>query len=211
MKNKLLYTFYSFFFVTSSVIAETNLDQQMSLQDKQQTGIVNLTLKQRQALGMWIDHHYQPINDTSSTESAELQNLNKSSIKPPLDNPVQYMLVQNLGKGQELILSDRSQWIIHPEDLSISQGWKESTKISIEHGFDAGFPFILMNLDTHQSVKARLWTKEENPTPQASTQENSKAGTENPTKPTELPPENRSASPAEPATPPATPPANAQP
>ncbi|NDE83016.1 MAG: hypothetical protein EB051_05340, partial [Chlamydiia bacterium] len=52
-----------FCLITAGSMAATNLDQQMSLQDKQQTGIVNLSLKQRQSLALWIDRYYVPIDD----------------------------------------------------------------------------------------------------------------------------------------------------
>jgi hypothetical protein len=43
---------------SAELLAGTNFDQQMSLQEKQQTGVVNLTLKQRMALASWIDNNY---------------------------------------------------------------------------------------------------------------------------------------------------------
>lgn len=145
-------------------MAATNLDQQMSLQDKQQTGIVNLSLKQRQSLALWIDRYYVPIDDPSAQNGSKAETGEISKKQSLSSQSETFLLMKNLNGGKELILNDLRQWVIDPDDVSISQKWEESAQIRVEQGFDTAFPFILMNLKTDESVKARLWQTTDQPT-----------------------------------------------
>ncbi|MCX6986819.1 MAG: hypothetical protein NT065_01480 [Chlamydiae bacterium] len=145
-----------FCFITAGSMAATNLDQQMSLQDKQQTGIVNLTLKQRQSLALWIDRYYVPIDDPSSPNGSKIETGEISKNQSLSAQSETFLLMKNLNGGKQLILNDLRQWVIDPEDVSITQKWEESAQIRVEQGFDTAFPFILMNMKTDEGVKARL-------------------------------------------------------
>lgn len=152
-------------------MAATNLDQQMSLQDKQQTGIVNLTLKQRQSLALWIDRYYVPIDDPSAQNGSKAETGDISKKQSLSSQSETFLLMKNLNGGKQLILNDLRQWVIDPEDVSITQKWEESAQIRVEQGFDTAFPFILMNMKTDEGVKARLWQTTDQPTSTINKQE----------------------------------------
>lgn len=130
----------------------TNLDQQMSLQDKQLTGIVNLTLKQKQALGSWIDKHYVPMGQAPVQTAPEMT----PQPTPPMPQAAsQLSLNINLNNGQELVLSDMTRWQIHPQDVMLSSVWVAPSSLSVKPGTDPSYPFVITNLSSNQSVRAK--------------------------------------------------------
>ena len=143
--------------LAAPLMASTNLDQQMSLQDKQQTGVVNLTLKQRQALASWIDKHYTPIGQAPLPQEATQppsQMMQQPSMQQ--NTPSQSLsLTINLNNGAELILSDATRWQIHPQDVVISSVWIAPSALSVAAGTDPSYPFVITNLSSKQSVRAK--------------------------------------------------------
>lgn len=134
---------------TSSLLAATNLDQQMTLQEKQQTGVVNLTLKQKQTLAAWIDNHYTPTSDMQPTHPSQ---------QPGPHAPAQehaLTLSVNSQNGQQLLLSDGSRWQIHPQDVKTSSIWLTPITVGIKRGTDPNYPYIITNISTNQSVRAK--------------------------------------------------------
>ena len=134
---------------TSSLLAVTNLDQQMTLQEKQQTGVVNLTLKQKQALAAWIDGHYTLTSEAQSSNPTQPAQPNAAMQEHALTLSV------NSQNGQQLLLSDGSRWQIHPQDVKISSIWLTPITVGLKRGTDPNFPYIITNLSTNQSVRAK--------------------------------------------------------
>lgn len=146
--------------LAAPLMASTNLDQQMSLQDKQQTGVVNLTLKQRQALASWIDKHYTPIGQSPLPQQPQAPQQPPSQMmqQPSMqqNTPNQSLsLTINLNNGAELILSDATRWQIHPQDVVISSVWIAPSALSVAAGTDPSYPFVITNLSSKQSVRAK--------------------------------------------------------
>jgi len=126
---------------TSPMLAATNLDQQMTLPEKQQTGVVNLTLKQKQALASWIDLNYMPM---STLQQA-----------PPVAQENALSLSVNGQNGQQLILSDYTRWQVHPQDVTTSSAWIAAVPLTVKAGTDPMYPYVLTNTTTGQSVRAK--------------------------------------------------------
>jgi hypothetical protein len=126
---------------TSPMLAATNLDQQMTLPEKQQTGVVNLTLKQKQALASWIDLNYMPM---STLQQA-----------PPVAQNNDLSLTVNAQNGQQLILSDYTRWQVHPQDVTTSSAWIAAVPLTVKAGTDPMYPYVLTNTTTGQSVRAK--------------------------------------------------------
>lgn len=62
----------------------------------------------------------------------------------------------NLNSGAVLELSDGSQWIIKPEDTSITSYWLTPSEIEIKKtSQDPTYLYTLTNYDTKQSVMAK--------------------------------------------------------
>ena len=146
---------YTCFFILSisSLIAGTNLDQQMSLQEKQQTGVVNLTLKQRKALSEWIDCNYNPKQSEPIAESKTKDQLYISIISM---------------NGKQLILSDNTRWLVYPQDVPTASLWIAAATIQIVASPDPEYPFIMKNLSTQQSIRVQKMApapSSPNPTP----------------------------------------------
>ncbi|MCX6990267.1 MAG: hypothetical protein NTX49_04285 [Chlamydiae bacterium] len=136
---------------TSPMLAATNLDQQMTLPEKQQTGVVNLTLKQKQALASWIDLNYMPM---STLQQA-----------PPVAQDNALSLSVNAQNGQQLILSDYTRWQVHPQDVTTSSAWIAAVPLTVKAGTDPMYPYVLTNTTTGQSVRAKQISPGSAPTP----------------------------------------------
>ena len=145
MKNLKIKALGLFILSSCPLLSFTNLDNQMSLIDKEQTGVVNLSLKQREALGAWIDKHYVPIGKQpaapSSTEEAQASSLT---------------IAGNVQGGDIITLSNGTMYAIHPSDTSISSVWVAPSPITIEEGQDEQYPIILKNEATQERVRAKL-------------------------------------------------------
>lgn len=138
----------------SSLHAATNLDQQMSLQEKQETGVVNMTQKQKKALAAWIDKNYLPMGQSSSSSTSSSQSSSAASQKS-MDQMSNVTMSVNVQGGQELILSDSTRWQIQPQDVQVAGLWLTAAPISVKPSTDPDYPFILTNQQTNQSVRAR--------------------------------------------------------
>jgi hypothetical protein len=130
---------------TAPLLAATNLDQQMTLQEKQQTGVVNLTLKQKQALALWIDARYTPITESQAP-----------SPQPNTPAPISTLTLNvNVQNGQQLILSDGTRWQVHPQDVKTSSIWLTPIPITVKKGTDPNYPYVITNQSTNQSIRAK--------------------------------------------------------
>ena len=157
------------------LFADTNFDQQMSLQEKQQTGIVNLTLKQRVALAAWIDKNYNPkIPSPPSTNCPPQQGsgasasamMPGSATEPSIQLPTapelpEYnksttvsisMVIMN---GKQLSLSDDSRWLVYPQDVEIAALWLTPAIVTIKPGVDPEFNYYMTNTATGQTIRVR--------------------------------------------------------
>lgn len=157
IKSFIVCTIFSLF-VSEAISASTNLDQQMSLLDKQLTGVVNLTLKQKQALAAWIDKNYVPLAQAQQVPECPSNALETQQAPSSPAKPSDLTLSINAQNGQQLILSDSTRWQIHPQDVNIASLWLTPSQVSIKPSNDPTYPFVLTNLATNQSVRAKQIT-----------------------------------------------------
>jgi hypothetical protein len=61
----------------------------------------------------------------------------------------------NLQDGKELILSDNSHWIIHPEDQAISRMWIAPFPLEVTAIRSIEYPYLLTNLNSGKKIKAK--------------------------------------------------------
>lgn len=116
------------------------LDQLMSEDEQEETGVCNLTLEQKQALEKWISDHFVT---KSKPEEKELS------------------LAMNIGQGKVLQLSDGSFYQIAPYDQIYTIWWITPISIKISTSDIMDYPFLLTNLNNKTSVHAKEVTWEE--------------------------------------------------
>jgi len=158
---------------SAELLAGTNFDQQMSLQEKQQTGVVNLTLKQRMALASWIDNNYTsktplPPNPSCREAQAPLAAAQapNSSQQGPLtletapdlpeyndSNTVSISMI--LMDGQQISLSNDSRWLVYPQDISIAALWLSPSIVKIHPGVDPEYNYYMTNTSTNQTIRVK--------------------------------------------------------
>jgi hypothetical protein len=113
-------------------------DSNMSPKETKRTGMDKLSIKEKMALGDWIEKYY--------TKNKAAQ----SKQKPPI-------LLENLKNGTQIRLSDNSLWEINPEDTPITQSWITPVEITVvpkENG-----NYTLTNTVTQSVVRARNLVK----------------------------------------------------
>jgi len=124
--------------VASSLVAASMFDNEMSSQEKKQTGISRLSEKEKALLQNWIENHYEkraePI-EGGTQENGTLQ--------------------ENLKNGSYIRLSNNTLWNIHPKDTPITQAWITPVEITVTSTGDADYPYKLTNSLTGSSVRAR--------------------------------------------------------
>ncbi|MBM3207841.1 MAG: hypothetical protein FJZ57_04470 [Chlamydiae bacterium] len=165
------------------LFADTNFDQQMSLQEKQQTGVVNLTLKQRVALAAWIDKNYNPKKPSQPSTNCPPQQAPapgapammpesamamqpQTPAEPSIELPTAPELPEynKLGTvsismvimdGKQLSLSDDSRWLVYPQDVQIASLWLTPAIVIIKPGVDPDFNYYMTNTSTGQTIRVR--------------------------------------------------------
>jgi hypothetical protein len=122
--------------IFSQLQAEILLDEVMSKEDQQKTGVKYLKREQKIALEQWLDQNFVLKTHAKVPEQ-------KLSLSINIDN------------GQKIRLSDNSLWEIAPNDVSIAAVWITPFPIKIMPSNDQDYPCLLVNADTGVSVKAR--------------------------------------------------------
>jgi hypothetical protein len=130
-----MFIFSILLLAVSPLVAQVKLDQLMSQDDQQKTGVVNLDASQKSALESWIDQNFTP---------------------KPKNEKKSLSLALNLNGGKKLLLSDHSLYEVAPSDVSISSAWLSPIDIQIVPSEDPNYPVRLINTDTGVGVKAKL-------------------------------------------------------
>lgn len=127
------------FFVTllnmSNLLGMIHLDDIMTPDEQQKTGISQLTNEQKQALESWINETF--VLKTKSLDSTALS------------------LQQNIQNGSQLELSDGSIYAIAPSDQPKTSLWLTPISIKIGPSGDLQYPTLLTNSLTGEGVKAK--------------------------------------------------------
>jgi hypothetical protein len=112
------------------------LDDVMTKEDRQKTGIEHLSLSQKVALEAWLNKNFI-LKPQGQTTEATLS------------------LSINIDNGQKLQLSDNSIWEIAPNDVPTSAVWITPFPVKIMPSNDQQYPWLIVNVNSGVSVKAR--------------------------------------------------------
>lgn len=124
------------------------LDEVMSPEDQNKTGIATLSRTQRTYLEQWLN-----------------ENMALASSMPPAEI-VTFSLNLNLQGGRVLQLSNGTLWEVNPADLLISNGWILPCTITLSPNTNSDFPFTLRNTSSKEQVRVRQAAPPPTPPPQ---------------------------------------------
>jgi hypothetical protein len=113
------------------------LDEVMSRDVQQKTGVANLTPLQKAALEDWLNANFEVKSSKVEKQAPEI------------------MLSINIEGGRKLQLSDGTMWEVDPNDVVQSSVWITPFPIRIVPSDSADYPFLLVNKTSGVSVKAR--------------------------------------------------------
>lgn len=113
------------------------LDEVMSRDVQQKTGVANLTPLQKSALEDWLNANFEVKSSKVERQAPEI------------------MLSINIEGGRKLQLSDGTMWEVDPNDVVQSSVWITPFPIRIVPSDSTDYPFLLVNKTSGVSVKAR--------------------------------------------------------
>lgn len=113
------------------------LDDVMSKDVQQKTGVANLTPVQKAALEDWLNANFEVKNSMTEKQTPEV------------------MLSINIEGGKKLQLSDGTMWEVDPNDIVQSSVWITPFPMRIVPSDSTDYPFLLVNKISGVSVKAR--------------------------------------------------------
>lgn len=116
------------------------LNDVMSLEEQQKTGVANLTPDQRAELELWLNLNFIPKPVTPP---------------PPSVKQAPVTLSENLNNGKQLRLSDGSLYEVSPDDVGLTGFWITPFEVKILPSRDATYPVLLVNTNTGTAVKAK--------------------------------------------------------
>ncbi len=109
------------------------IDDMMSKQDMQKTGISKLTAAEKAALEVWLEDNFTP----------------KQQKTVPLS------LSENIDSGKRLRLTDGSLYAIAPDDTDKTALWITPFPLTITESGDAEYPYLITNQVSGSKVKAK--------------------------------------------------------
>lgn len=113
------------------------LDEVMSKDVQQKTGVANLTPVQKAALEDWLNATFEVKSSKIEKQAPEV------------------MLSINIDAGRKLQLSDGTMWEVDPNDVVQSSVWITPFPMRIVPSDSTDYPFLLVNKTSGVSVKAR--------------------------------------------------------
>lgn len=126
-----------FLFVIFPLAAQIQLDEVMTRQQMQQTGINRLNFSQRMALQEWINDNFEPKENALGNQKEQL------------------FLSLNINDGQKLELSDGKTYEIAPEDRLYTMYWITPIPVMLGRSNDSQYPIRITNMNTGTSVNAK--------------------------------------------------------
>jgi hypothetical protein len=117
------------------------LDDVMTPQEQQKTGINRLTPAEKQELEKWLNENF-----TFKLPEAAAQ---------PEPQKKELYLSENINNGKQLRLSDGSVYEIAPDDLVRTSFWITPFMIKIVPSQDPNYPYQIINTNTGTAVKAK--------------------------------------------------------
>jgi hypothetical protein len=131
---------------SASTAAPIILDEVMTKEEQQKTGINRLSFAQKVQLESWLNKNFVlKTPATSETHSLSL------SI--------------NIENGRKIQLSDNSIWEIAPSDIQTASVWVIPFPVTIEPSNDPDYPYTITNVNSGVSVRARKALQQNPSTP----------------------------------------------
>jgi len=124
----------------SQLPAQILLDEVMSRDEQQKTGVAKMPRAQKLALEAWLNKNF--VLKTQSEQ--QTSNLSLSI---------------NLDGGKRLELSDNSIWEIAPDDVQKASIWITPFPVQISPSGDPDYPCLIINTNSGVSVRARPTTQ----------------------------------------------------
>jgi hypothetical protein len=122
-------------FYSSKLLAAIQLNQVMTPEMQQKTGVSQLSDAQKQELENWLNEKFV---------------LKAKEAPPPI------YLQQNNNGGTQLIFSDGSVYEIAPEDRNKASAWINPITVSIQPSGNPLYPYTITNVLTGASVNGKL-------------------------------------------------------
>lgn len=113
------------------------LEEMMSLEDQKTTGVIRLTKEQKEALAKWLVKHgyFDKVVGDDTIHALKI--------------------AMNVYEGKILMLSDNSVYEIAPDDRNVASQWLSAIPIKVSKSTNRDYPFVLTNLRSHISIKAK--------------------------------------------------------
>lgn len=131
------------------------LDQVMSKQDQEQTGVSKLTPKEREALEAWVTQFALKAIQATGTAPA---------TKPKAGGPYAgigggHWIKRVVERGNLIELEDGSLWALSALSRVDAILWLPIEKIIVTEGGAPGYPYKLVNPDGKSTADAKLLSK----------------------------------------------------
>jgi hypothetical protein len=133
---RLIITFLLTTLFCSQLPAQILLDEVMSRDEQQKTGVAKMSRTQKTALEAWLNKNFALKAQTEE----HVSNLSLSI---------------NIDGGKKLELSDNSIWEIAPDDVQKSVVWITPFPVQISPSGDPDYPCLIINTNSGASVRAR--------------------------------------------------------
>ena len=152
-KQKSMRLIITFFAFSIPMLGAISLDQMMSREDMEQTGINQLNYTQKKALEKWLDENFSniPIQVPSS------------------DNQEPIFLSLNVENGAKLKFSDGSIYEIDPNDRIYTIYWITPIPFTFGTSDNPQYPIKITNVNTGTAVKGKPISEKEFLKPRQST------------------------------------------
>lgn len=124
---------YVAFFYSSKVLGVINLNDVMTPDEQQKTGVSQLTDAQKKELETWINQKFTLKSDKAK----------------------QVYLSENIQSGSQLRLSDGSLYEVNPADRDKASFWLTPFQVRIEPNKDPNYPYNITNTVSMVTVRAK--------------------------------------------------------
>jgi hypothetical protein len=171
------------FFHFPQILGVIQLNDVMTPDQQQKTGIDKLSRAQKNQLETWINDKFvlKPVaaaNTAPNTPPAPATPPMPAGPMPPAGLKDLYVS-ENLDGGAKLQLSNGDTYEVHPSDRDISSAWLLPSNISITPNKDPEYPINLTNTVSKTTVRTRKFNPNQPPATTAP-----KGGSSNLQKPT---------------------------
>ncbi len=128
-----------FFFFPLKGFTLIIIDDYMTKEEKQRTGVANLKYQQFVALENWLNRNFCPRTCSDSGE----------------EDVEELSIAENFNGGSQLRLTNGKYYQVHPQDRRVSSGWLTPFPIHIGQTSDPEYPLLITDMQTRSSVHAK--------------------------------------------------------